>query len=245
MNTPLLPKNVTRIQADEPFTFACHPGVSCFTECCRELELALTPYDCLRLRQATGLNSTELLNRHVIMEQEPHETFPRFYLTMVDDGRASCVFVSPDGCTVYQDRPAACRTYPMGRAAIRQPGNRTEIFHVLVRETHCLGFSEQQEHTAESYNQDQSLEQYNRFNDNLIAILQHDQVRQGRQFSQEQIDSFTLALYDLDRFRHLLQTGQLPEHKSGQITADPDQLADDEALLLWSMDWLSAVLFNN
>ena len=34
---------------DRPFTFACHPGVPCFTECCRELDLALTPYDVLRL----------------------------------------------------------------------------------------------------------------------------------------------------------------------------------------------------
>ena len=111
------------------FTFACHPGVPCFTDCCRMLELALTPYDVLRLRKATGLTSRELLENYIITEQDPGEPFPRFYLTMVDDGRASCVFVSPQGCTVYPHRPSACRAYPLGRAAVRvgQWGNHWSI----------------------------------------------------------------------------------------------------------------------
>ena len=247
---PLLPQNVTRIEADEVFTFACHPGVSCFTECCRELELALTPYDCLRLKQATGLTSSELLDRYVIQEQDSGETFPRFYLTMVDDGRASCVFVGPQGCTIYPNRPAACRTYPMCRAASRLSDGGIDIFHVLIREAHCLGFAEQQEHTATSYDQDQGLEHYNRFNDALTAILQHEQVRQGRQFSPEEIELFTLSLYDLDRFRDKLLAGELSTpgpRKDHHSEHDPkehtDLPPDDEALLFWGMNWLQSRLF--
>jgi len=161
MNHPLLPQNVTKIASEETFCFACHPAISCFTECCRQLELALTPYDVLRLKKACGLRSNEFLDRYVIMEQEEHETFPRFYLTMVDDGRESCVFVSPAGCTVYQDRPGACRAYPMGRAAIRQPENEMaelegmEEFFVIIQESHCRGFQEQQEQNANNYGKEQ------------------------------------------------------------------------------------------
>lgn len=242
MNQPLLPKNVKRIEQDAPFSFSCHPAVSCFTECCRQLELALTPYDVLRLKKACGLRSEEFLDRYVIIEQEDYETFPRFYLTMVDDGRESCVFVAESGCTVYHDRPGACRTYPLGRAAIRQPDDSMEAFFVLLQETHCRGFEERQGQTPAIYSETQELADYNRVNDATAAILQHDQIRKGMQFSADQIDQFVLALYNLDQFREVLFAGNLPDttplEESTRI-----RLEDDEELLLYAIDWLQALLF--
>jgi hypothetical protein len=44
MTVPYLPDQVSRIEAGESFFFLCHKDVSCFTECCRDLELALTPH---------------------------------------------------------------------------------------------------------------------------------------------------------------------------------------------------------
>ncbi len=242
MSPPLLPKNVTRIEKEETFRFSCHPSVSCFTDCCRQLELALTPYDVLRLKKGCGLRSEEFLDRYVIIEQEEHETFPRFYLTMIDDGRASCVFVSDAGCTLYQDRPGACRAYPLGRAAIRQADNTMDEFFVLLRESHCQGFQEQQEQNGATYSTEQGLAIYNRFNDAVAAILQHEQIRQGKKFSEEQIEQFILALYNLDQFRTLLFTGQLP----GAIQLNDttrQRLTDDEELLLYAVDWLKDLLF--
>jgi len=250
MNLPLLPQNVTKIAREESFRFSCHPAISCFTECCRQLELALTPYDVLRLKKACGLRSDEFLDRYVIMEQEEHETFPRFYLTMVDDGRESCVFVSPAGCTVYQDRPGACRAYPMGRAAIRQPENemgeteRMEEFFVIIQESHCRGFQEQQEQNANSYGQEQGLSPYNRFNDRVAAILQHEQIRKKKRFSEDRIEQFILALYNLDQFRTLLFAGDLPETTPLARTAK-ERLLDDEELLLHAIEWLQKILFKD
>jgi uncharacterized protein len=244
MSQPLLPKNVKRIEKEETFHFSCHPAVSCFTDCCRQLELALTPYDVLRLKKGCGLRSEEFLDRYVIIEQEEHETFPRFYLTMVDDGRASCVFVSDAGCTLYQDRPGACRAYPLGRAAIRQADDTMEEFFVLLQESHCQGFQEQQEQNGATYSAEQGLATYNRFNDAVAAILQHDQIRQGKRLSEKQIEQFILALYNLDQFRTLLLTEQIP----GTTPVDDTtrhRLADDEELLLYAIDWLKKRLFNN
>lgn len=242
MNEPLLPKNVSRIEKDESFCFSCHPGVPCFTDCCRQLELALTPYDVLRLKKACGLHSQEFLDRYVIIEQEEYETFPRLYLTMVDDGRASCVFVAPTGCTLYTDRPGACRAYPMGRATIRHGDNSMEEFFVLLRESHCRGFQEQQQRNAGTYSEEQGLADYNRFNDAVAVILQHDQIRRGKRLSPEQIDSFLLALYNLDLFRQQLLSGNLT------TTAPLDsetrqQLENDEELLLYAINWLRLHLF--
>jgi len=84
-----LPEYATRITLGTAFSFSCHKGVSCFTECCRLLDLALTPYDLLRLRKSTGMHSEKLLESYIIVEHNPDEPFPRFYLTMVDDGRGT------------------------------------------------------------------------------------------------------------------------------------------------------------
>lgn len=240
MNKPLLPRNVQRIEKEEQFRFSCHPSVDCFTDCCRQLELALTPYDVLRLKKGCGLRSEEFLDRYVIIEQEDHEPFPRLYLTMVDDGRASCVFVGKSGCTQYQNRPGACRAYPMGRAAIRQADNSMDDFFVLLQENHCHGFQEQQQQDVATYSTEQGLPAYNRFNDAVAQILQHEQIRQGKRFSEQQQEQFILALYNLDQFRTLLLAGQL----TGARPAD-ETPADDESLLLFAIDWLQDRLFKD
>lgn len=234
-----LPKNVSRIEADKTFTFSCHPGVMCFTDCCRQLELALTPYDVLRLTRETGMSSREFIERYVIHEQEEEDSFPRFYLTMVDDGRASCVFVSDTGCTVYGGRPGACRAYPMGRAAIRQADNSIEEFFVLLQESHCHGFQEKEEQNSAKYSTEQGLTEFNKFNDTVATLLQHDKIRQGLKLTQKQIKLFKLALYDLDSFREQLQAGTLP----GSDRFNNDTHKENEQLLLFGIEWLHQELF--
>ena len=234
-----LPKNVTRITAEESFSFACHPGVKCFTDCCRQLELALTPYDILRLKRETNLDSSSFLEQYVIQEQEADDVFPRFYLTMVDDGQASCVFVSEKGCTVYPGRPGACRAYPMGRAVIRQEDQSIEEFFVLLKEPHCHGFEENEEQNSGRYSSGQGLTRYNEFNDAVAIILQHDKIRQGMQLSPQQVEFFVLALYDLDTFREQLEQGKLP----GSETYDAKAQQEDEQLLLFAIEWLRKELF--
>ncbi len=236
-----LPEYITRLNSTETFTFSCHKGVECFTECCRMLELALTPYDVLRLRKGTGLSSGDFLDQYVIMEQDPGEPFPRLYLTMVDDGRASCVFVAKEGCSIYENRPAACRAYPLGRAAMRNENGRIEEHFVLMKEKHCRGFDEPVVQTAVQYSLDQELQIYNRFNDAMAAILQHESIRKGFIPSASQVDLFILALYNIDTFRKMLLCNQLDS--TNLTSPDKERLKDDEALLFFSMDWLQQRIF--
>lgn len=206
------------------------------------LELALTPYDVLRLRRATGLSSGQLLKEYILVEQDVGEPFPRLYLTMVDDGRASCVFVAKEGCTVYAHRPSACRAYPLGRAVRRCDSGRLEEHFVLLQEAHCAGFAEPVNHTAQEYSIDQELPAYSSYNDAVTKILQHDAIRQGFLPSAAQLKLFLLALYDLDTFREMLVNGRLDSLPRNAIEKNTLQ-RDDEKLLLFAIDWLQQQLF--
>jgi Fe-S-cluster containining protein len=240
-----LPENVKRLAPGEKFKFACHAEVSCFTDCCRDLELALTPYDILRLKKALKMDSQAFLDRYVILEQEEKEPFPRLYLTMVDDGRASCPFVTQTGCTVYADRPGACRTYPLGRAVSRNMHGRCTELYVLLSESHCHGH-----HTATgagftvaTWTDDQGLAPYNAANDALLPLLQHEQVKLGRKLTHRERELFLMALYDLDTFRDFLQQIDF----SGPTPLTPAKLeylaADDARLFYFAVGWLESELF--
>jgi len=47
------PSNIEpqKLTLDSRFRFRCHPGVSCFTACCGNINIILTPYDILRIRR--------------------------------------------------------------------------------------------------------------------------------------------------------------------------------------------------
>ncbi len=220
------------------FSFLCHHKLSCFTECCRELELVLTPYDVLRLRLATGLDSAELHERYIIEELTAADIFPRFYLTMVDDGRASCVFVNAEGCSIYSHRPGACRTYPLGRGTTRNRDQIEEQF-IVLQEQHCQGFREKIVNTPKSFMKSQGLEPFNRFNDRLTALTQHPRIKQGMRLSDAQLALYKLALYDLDTFR-----SQLADRRLESPVAVPDEVFEDDELLLdFGLDFLDKLLF--
>lgn len=239
-----LPDNVTRLCGRKQFSFECHPGVSCFTECCRELELALTPYDVLRLCRELQMGSVEFLDRYVVIEQDARAGFPVLYLGMVDDGRASCPFISEKGCRVYNGRPGACRAYPVGRGVSLDPdGVKREIL-VLVHEEHCRGFAEPYTQDAAAWFKNQGLAEYNTVNDEVMDLLYHEQVRQGKKLTTKEKDAYILALYKLDEFRNQVT---LPPFQD-KLRLDGEELqgglADDLQLLRLGIRWLRQVLFS-
>jgi len=243
MLTPDLPENFRKLGEEEQFCFRCHPGVSCFTECCRQIDLALTPYDALRLSRGLGLSTSDFLERFALIEQEEGQVFPHVFLALIDDGRASCPFVGPQGCTVYPDRPGACRTYPLGRGACLTPdGGRQEI-HVLLQEPHCKGFLAEESQNLREWNQDQNLAAYNAMNDEVMAILQHRQIKNGFRPDGQQIEAYLLALYNLDAFRADVLSGTLSPILPLSAQEKKELADDDAALLRFGIRWLSHALF--
>jgi len=225
---------MTAIAADESFRFACHPGVACFTECCRMLELVLHPYDFVLLRRATGLDSPQLFERYVIEEDDPRFPLPRHYLAMVDDGRASCPFVSENGCRIYPFRPAACRSYPIGRAVLFQ-GDAAEERFVLIKEAHCQGFEHGPCWRPAEYLAGQGLGTINRCHDAVARLLQCPEMRHFTP-SAEQKRLYVLALCQTDLFRARLRDGGFADFAM-------DAAASDEELLIRAAAWLSQKFF--
>lgn len=229
------PDKVQPIQSQENFSFDCGPEVPCFTECCRALDLVLTPYDVLRLRAHLGLDSAAFLERYAVIEEQPDEAFPLVYLAMLDDERNRCPFVNSQGCTVYQDRPAACRAYPLGRG-LRLTTCRSHLqeLFVLVREDHCRGFAAGSERTPEAWMANQGMEPYNRFSDALLPLLRHPIILQGWYPTRQQQREFLHTLYQLEDFRYRLDRGEISLATAG---GDHREL-DDHQLLLAAIEWL-------
>lgn len=240
-----LPEYFHNIDKEQQFCFSCHPEVDCFTECCRELDLSLSPYDVLRLKNALKMHSGHFLEQYVIVEWDERLVFPQCYLTMVDDGRASCVFVTIDGCSVYPDRPSACRTYPVGRGVKQGNSDTIEECFVLVKEPHCNGFAENTSQTPEKYFTGQGLHEYNHFNDLLAEILQNQRIQTGFRPNRKQLDQYLLALYNLDMFRQEMADGRISLDRPLRSEELQGLAGDDEKLLILGINWLRQELFNN
>jgi Fe-S-cluster containining protein len=142
--TPEFLNDMPQLAPGEKFQFRCHPGVDCFNACCSDLNLMLTPYDALRLRRFLGLSSRDFVQRHCMVSAGRDLGFPLVQMRMLDDARRSCPFVRPEGCSVYGDRPGACRTYPLGPTAtafcrkatgLRANGSRTRAWRPTTRPT--------------------------------------------------------------------------------------------------------------
>lgn len=244
MDNNELHRQVRRLAPSETFCFACHAEVPCFTECCRQLDLVLTPYDILRLKKNLGLTSDQFLERYVIIERGEDSAFPLVFLAMVDDGRASCPFVGAEGCKVYRDRPGACRLYPVGRGASRLVDGSMEERFVLLEEPHCQGFRQPVHLTVSSWSADQQLQPYISHNDMLTSILQHPKIKGGMVPTQKQLDTYLLALYNLDRYRPLALAGEIGEYAAEEGFSPKDLASSDDRLLHFAIVWLRRQLFS-
>lgn len=241
MRPDLAPEHVRPLAPDETFRFRCHPGVACFTDCCRQLDLALSPYDVLRLSNHLGLAPSAFLDQYALIEQEEGTPFPLVFLGMVDDGRASCPFVTASGCSVYADRPGACRTYPLGRGAFTTPDGERHEMHVLLTEPHCKGFNDGEPQDISAWQKDQDLATYNAINDELLTILQHPSLKDGHQPEPREIEIF-LILYSLDTFRTLLLDATLALPFPITDSERQELATQDLALLRLGIRWLDHVL---
>ncbi len=236
------PNQIRKLAPDETFIFKCHPGVPCFNECCRLLDLALTPYDAMRLKNGLKISSAQFLQDYALIDISDDGGFPEVYLGMIDDGQGRCPFVTKNGCQVYPDRPAACRTYPLGRGVFNSPEGETKLVYVLLNEPHCKGFEENQEQNIEKWLHEQGLDTYNLENDKLLDLIQHNETQKGKQLTEAHQKMFIDTLYDLDGFREKIQNSA-PEFKKISNSLRESILTDQVALLNFGIEWLKQVIF--
>lgn len=237
--------NLTPIAPDEPFRFACSPEVACFNECCRDLNQFLYPYDILRLKKRLGVSSVEFLERYTIQHIGPESGLPVVAIKAAEAERLTCPFVTPNGCRVYPDRPASCRTYPLARAISRnrETGKVSEHF-MLLKEPHCLGFDAPKSQTASHWIDDQQIKIYNHFNDQLLEIIRLKNQRHPGPLDRKSRQLFYEALYDLDRFRSRIFENKLIDRIEVDSQKRANARTDDTALLEIGMAYVKQELLN-
>jgi len=156
---------------EETIRFDCHPGVACFTRCCKDADMYLYPYDIIRMKKRLGISSNRLLELYTFQEFRDNPYFPSLMLKMSDDEDKSCQFLSAKGCTIYKDRPFSCRAYPLERAvARRNDKNGRKVLYFIMHHDHCLGHKESRKWTIKEWIKDQQIQLYNEMNDLWVDI---------------------------------------------------------------------------
>ena len=246
------PVQPVKLGADDSFRFRCHRGVSCWNKCCHGADITLPPYDILRLSRHFGMRPVEFLERYTVPAENEAAAMPVIKLKMAgEDGAGACAFLAEEGCTVYEDRPAACRYYPLGLISVKlKDSEAKEDFHFLVREDHCRGHDEEQTQTVGEFRKDQGVQPYDQINRGWIDILMKLASWRpmggpmGKPPSPQARQMFFMVSSDVDRLRKFvfessfLQRYDIPEEALEVVRTS------DEALICLGLDWLKNVLFN-
>ena len=233
-----------RLNIEDRFTFTCDPGVSCFTRCCGDVNIFLTPYDVMRLKNNLGISSDEFLRKYTVAPFTKEQKLPIVLLKMDEATEKRCFFVDEKGCSVYKDRPWPCRMYPIGMAqAEGVDGKSGEEFYFIMAEDICDGLGQGKEWSAKEWMMNQGMDDYNEFGDMYKHLVLHPFFQQGNELPPAKMEMFYTTLYDLDKFREFLFESRFFD----RFEMFPGQIerlkTHDHELLSFGFQWLHFALF--
>ncbi|MFP4527063.1 MAG: YkgJ family cysteine cluster protein [Candidatus Kapaibacterium sp.] len=236
-------KEYPRLSREDKFSFACHPGVECFNKCCNDVNIFLTPYDIIRLRQRLGMGSSEFLEKYTLIPLEENLKHPVVMLRM-DEESLNCPFVEQDkGCTVYEDRPWSCRMYPIGVATPQEIADNNEEFFFLLKENFCKGFDESKEWTIEEWMNNQGVADYDEMGDMFREISLHPHFQRTQNTEPVKLEMFYMVMYDLDKFREFVFESTFFKRFDVPAETIEKMRSDDVELQKFGMQWLRFAIF--
>lgn len=233
--------HVRPIKEDEQFTFSCYPGVSCFNECCHDIDVILTPFDIVRMKNRLGIRSDEFLARYVLLQKFKDTDLPLAKLNMIEGNK--CPFVRPEGCSVYENRPVVCRNYPMGIATQNPIEGESDDPYFIIEEDMCKGHFEQKKWTIPQWKNNQGASDLDELNKPWLEMVARLKSLTLKDDQDQKINIFIMVSYDLDAFRSFVFNSSFLT----RFNVDDDTIAriesDDEKLLKFGFEWLRFVLF--
>ena len=150
--SPVVPE---LFEGDKKFTFRCHKDIKCFNACCSNIDISLTPYDIIRLKNRLGMKSDEFLLKYTFPYEMEKDGMAGVKFKPVENGTA-CQFMVDEGCSVYHGRPWRCRQWPLVPALLEDENN-----FLIIRDS-CPGI-----------NKDLSYEEFR----DILARLLSDEPR--------------------------------------------------------------------
>jgi len=235
-----------RLKSGDTFNFSCHPGIGCFNKCCRNLNLFLYPYDVLRLKNQLGLASDRFLDRYVDVVLRAGNYFPEVLLRMADNSEKSCPFLTPDGCSVYPDRPDTCRTFPVEQGLVHDTRKDCgRLIHFFRPPDFCLGQHESRHWTTNTWSRDQDAAVYNKMTLRWAEIKQLFQSDpwggEGPQGPRARM-AF-MATFNIDGFRDFIFGSSFFKRYKVKSTLVKKLQEDDLELLKFGFAWVKFFLW--
>ena len=242
--------NLKPISPEGIFSFACHPGVSCFNRCCHEIDVILTPFDILKIKTDLKLRSDEFLTKYTTFHTLKETGIPLVKLKMSENSDGACIFLDgTKGCSIYYNRPHVCRSYPLGvatldprQAKFQMEGQSTEA-RFMIKEDMCMGHREPKTWTLKKWMEDQGTIEMEEENKPWMEIVAKLKAMKIGEKQHHEISLFVMASYDLDTFwrfvfeSSFLKRFDVDEKKIKSIKSD------EEKLLKFAMEWLKYALF--
>ncbi|MDP1524533.1 MAG: YkgJ family cysteine cluster protein [Rhodocyclaceae bacterium] len=240
--SPVVPNMV---DGDHQIQFSCHKGISCWNACCANIDISLTPYDIIRLKKRLDTTSTVFLRDYTVPHEMEKDGIAGVKLRPVDGGTA-CRFMTPEGCGVYEDRPTACRYYPVALLSIRKQDEYTDTqSYALVKEDHCKGHEVARTMAIDAYRKEQGAEEYDELARGWRQLILKKKST-GPAIGAPSLKSrqlFFMACYDIDTFHNFVESEAFG--KLFKLGADEKAMlmADDVELMQFSFRFLKQVLF--
>ncbi|MBN2396487.1 MAG: YkgJ family cysteine cluster protein [Candidatus Atribacteria bacterium] len=225
-----------RLEEVHAFQFRCHPGVSCFTSCCQDINIVLTPYDVLRMKNGLGISSEEFLDKYTIIVPKEGKLLPVVILKMNDDDKR-CPFVTKEtGCRIYSDRPWPCRMYPLTM-------NDDGTYSLITDASRCKGLEEKDTNKVIDWLHTQEVEEYDELNE-FLSSLTIQMQSQKLAIDNPQIQQMIfMSLYNIDKFRKFVFESTFLE----RLDVEEDILEkiknSDTDLLKFAFEWIKFGLF--
>jgi len=230
-----------RIKTGETFCFRCHPQISCFNRCCRNINLFLYPYDVVRLKQCLGLTSNQFLDDYVDVVLRPSSFFPEVLLRMTPTPENHCPFMTDAGCRVYADRPDTCRTFPVEQGIVHDAGSQKDTPVYFFRPPNfCRGPDEDEEWTIAEWSQDQEAQIYHQMTARWAQVkrlFQEDPWGlEGPEGAKAKM-AF-MATYNLDHFRDFIFQSSFLRRYRVKSALLKKLKTDDVRLLKFGFEWV-------
>jgi uncharacterized protein len=237
----IVPEKLTR---KNRIKFKCYPGIGCFTKCCSGIRINLTPYDIFRLKNRLGLSYNDFLMEYTVPRSVDGTPLPITVLKLKEDEIKSCPFVTPNGCTVYTDRPVTCRYYPIGMAIMKHyEGKEGEDFFIRIKEDHCLGHNETKEWTIDEWRADQESDLYDEMNKDWMEVVLKAKTLGIVEFKQKSLDLFFMVSSNLDMFRDFVFNSSFLDSYDFDPEVIKNIKEDELELLKFSLKWLRFTMF--
>ena len=224
-----------RMDPEHSFEFNCFPGVSCFTLCCQDVNIVLTPYDVLRLKRALAISAEDFLDKYTIILPQQKKLLPLVILKMNERDK-KCPFVSDAGCAIYHDRPWPCRMYPLDM-------NEDGTFSLIENASLCKGLDEKNGWRIGEWLVAQGIVPYDEMNTLFSTITSPLQAGELDIDNPHIAKMVFMALYNLDRFRDFVfQSTFLQKFDVDSATIEKIK-RDDTELYKFGINWIKFGLF--